>query len=113
MPTTLRLSHLTAACALDDFHRLRAEGPAVLLGDKGVGVDRLPRRHRNDHIHVSGPRALGVEPRRLRRVIRVAVVVADDVLAVRVSLALDADVIARVDLVAVTRALDDDVVRAL
>src|SRR5712691_797656 len=42
-----------------------------------------------------------------------AVVVADDVLAVGVSLALDADVVARIDLVPVPRALDDDVARPL
>src|SRR5438552_6318649 len=45
--------------------------------------------------------------------VRVAVVVAHDVEAGGVRLALDADVIARIDLVPVSCAVDDDVARAL
>ncbi len=41
-----------------------------------------------------------------------AVVVADDVEPVRVRLPLDADVVPRVDLIAITRPVDDDVARA-
>src|SRR2546423_317456 len=96
----------------DDLQRFRPEGAAVALGDEGVGVHRLAFRDRHDHIHVSGPRPLGVESGRLRGVVGVAVVVADDVVSVRVGLALDADVIAWIDLVTVARPFDNYVASA-
>src|SRR5579859_4544603 len=95
-----------------DLQRLRAERTAVLVGDERVGVDGLAVVDGHDDVDVPGPRALGVESRRLRRVVRVAVVVAHDVETARVSLALDPDVVARVDLVAVAGALDHYVARA-
>src|SRR5438046_3349584 len=86
---------------------------AVLLGHEGARLDGFTVRHRHDEIHIAGPRALGVETRGLSGVVGMAVVVAHDVLAARVSLALDADVVARIDLVPVPCALDDDVARPL
>src|SRR5439155_23598100 len=43
--------------------------------------------------------------------VRVAVVVADDVQACGICLALDPDMVTRIDFVAIPRALDDDVAR--
>src|SRR5712692_4589301 len=94
-----------------EFERLGAKRPAVLFGDERVGIDRLAFCDRNDDVHVAGPRPLGVEARSLGGVVGMAVVVAEDVEALGVRLALDADVVARIDLVAVARALDDDVPR--
>ena len=67
----------------------------------------------DDQIDVARPGPLRVEARRLGRMVWVAVVVADDVQARRVCFTLDADVVSWVDLVAVARAFDDDVARAL
>jgi hypothetical protein len=64
----------------------------------------------DDHVRVPGPRPLGIEPGSLLRVIGVAVVVPDDVLAAGVRLALDPDVVSRVDpgrQVAVARVRED------
>src|SRR5438552_17657462 len=69
--------------------------------------------HRDDDVDIAGPRPLGVESRRLRRMVGMAVVVADDVEAGGVCLALDSDLISRVDLIAIASTLDDDVSRAL
>src|SRR6266566_4085512 len=69
------------------------EWPSVLVGDKAVGIDRLAFLDRDDEVDVAGPRTLGVEARRLRRVIGM-------------------DVVARIDLIAVASALDDDVAGA-
>src|SRR6266851_3648771 len=95
----------------DDLQRLRPEGPAVLVGHEAVCVDRLAVFDRNDQVDVARPGPLGVESRRLRGVVGMAVVVPDDVQPVGVGLALDADVVTRVDLIAITRPLDDDVAR--
>src|SRR5256885_3525824 len=84
---------------------------AVLLGHERVRLDGFTVRHRHDEIHVAGPRALGVETRGLRGVVGMAVVVADDVLAACVGLALDAYVVARIYLVPVACTVDDDVAR--
>src|SRR5689334_19703285 len=89
------------------------EWSAVMLGDEGIRVHRLTAFDRHDHVHVAGPGALGVKPRRLSRMVWMAVVVADDVHGRRVGLALDADVVARIDLVAVACSLHDDVARPL
>src|SRR6266568_8691423 len=132
MPRTLRLSHRTRVWLLFDrgprevtakpltsrgfsdyFQSLGMKRSAVLLGRERVRIDGFAVRHRHYEIDVAGPCALGVETRGLRRVVGMAVVVADDVLAVGVSLALDADVVARIDLVPVSRTLDDDVARPL
>src|SRR5438094_4613303 len=64
---------------------------AVLLGHEGVRLDGFTVRHRHDEIHIAGPRAVGVETRGLSGVVGMAVVVAHDVLASGVNLALDAD----------------------
>src|SRR5258706_7981906 len=85
---------------------------AIFLSDECVGVDGRAVLDRHDQVDVAGPRPLGVETRSLRRVVGMAVVVAHDVQAGRVRLALDPDVIPRVDLVTVTGPVDDDVARA-
>src|SRR5712691_11890109 len=108
-PTMATMGLLT--CESDHVQRLGLKRTPVLLGHERVRVYEFAGHHRDDEIDVAGPRALGVETRGLRGVVGMAVVVADDVLAVGVSFALDADVVARVDLVPVPRALDDDVAR--
>ena len=84
---------------------------AVVVGDESVGVDRRSLVDGHDQIDVARPRAFGVEARRLRGMVGMAVVVAHDVEPCGVCLALDPDVVARIDLVAITRALDHDVAR--
>src|SRR5437588_427026 len=96
-----------------DLQGLRLERAAVLFRDEGVGVYRFAVMHRDDDVDIAGPRPLGVESRRLRRMVGMAVVVADDVEAGGVCLALDSDLISRVDLIAIASTLDDDVSRAL
>src|SRR4029077_9428040 len=91
---------------------LGVEWTSVGVRDERVGVDRFAVMDRDDQIDVAGPRAFRVEPRRLRRVVGVTVVVADDVQPRGVGLALDADVVSRIDLVAIARPLHDDVARA-
>src|SRR5260370_36088065 len=78
-----------------DFERLGAKRTAVLFSNERVGVDRLAFRDRDDHVHIARPRPLGVEPRRLGGMVGMAVVVAEDVEAPGVHLALDADVAPR------------------
>src|SRR3981081_2828781 len=89
--------------------RLGPERPTVVVGHETVLVNRLAVRDRNDQVDIARPRSLGVEARRLSGGIRGAVVVADDVESLCVRLALDADVVAGIDLVAIAGALDDDV----
>src|SRR5256714_11722724 len=81
------------------------------FGDERVGIDRLGLVHRDDQVDVACPRALGVEPRRLGRVVRMAVVVADDLHSLVISLTLNPDVVPRINLIAIARAVDNDVAR--
>src|SRR6266498_2126335 len=87
------------------------EWTAVMVGDERVRFRGVAVVDGNDHVHIARPGTLGVEPRRLCGMVGMAVVVADDVHPRGVRLALDADVVARIDLVAVTCPLDDDVAR--
>src|SRR5438093_395828 len=72
-----------------------------------------PVVHGNDQVRITRPGALCIESRCLRRMAWMTVVVADDVHVRAVRLALDADVIAWIDLIAVSCALDDDVAGSL
>src|SRR2546423_7986555 len=83
------------------------------FGDERVGIDRLGLVHRDDQVGIACPRAFGVEPRRLGRVVRMAVVVADDLHSLVISLTLNPDVVPRIDLIAIARAVDNDVARTL
>ena len=61
---------------------------AVDVGDERIRVDGLALLDRNDDVHKTGPRALGVEHGGAGRVIWMAVVVADDVEPGLISLAI-------------------------
>ena len=87
--------------------------PAIGVRHKRVGVDRLSLVNRNNQVDIARPRAFGIEARSLRRMVGMGVVVADDVEAGRVCLALDANVVARVDLISILGSLDDDVASSL
>src|ERR1700730_13434926 len=89
----LRASVVNRTRELDglcDLEWLVAERPAVLAGNEGVGVDNLALDAGDDEVDRPGPGALLVEDRPPRRVIGVGVVVAEDVLAGVVRLALGA-----------------------
>src|SRR3984893_5523504 len=88
------------------------ERAAVLLRDERVGVDGLALLDRDDHVDITRPCAFGVEDGSARGVVGMAVVVADDAEPRVIRLSLDANVVEGIDLIAVARALDDDVPRA-
>src|SRR5712692_7871603 len=95
---------------LNDLQRLGPERTAVGSRDEGVGVHGDTAFDSHDDVHIARPRALRVKAGGLRGMVGMAVVVADDVEARVIGLALNADVVPRVYLVTIARALDDDVV---
>src|SRR5438128_8527604 len=89
----------------DDLQLLADHRAMVLERDEGIDVAWSSALHRGDHVHVALPRPLGVEYRRVRGVVGMAVVVPEDVELGAVVLLADLHVLPVVDQVSHLRLL--------
>src|SRR2546421_4282716 len=96
---------------LIDLERLLLELARVVQAPAARLVQR-PLLHRGNHVAVEGPGMVGVEARRDRRMVRVAVGKPDDLQPSRIGIFLDAQLLQWVDRVAIPGPVGDGVAHA-